>query len=142
VGVPRAGIYLRDLLRFVPIEKDFGLFRPTDKAPGGTIKMFFDYKPSAASDHKDAAAAAQPAASGYTFSPATPTTPAGETQATSMAGVKSHTVRALSFSLLTQLEKHWRLRRRPVCLPRWRRVHRHRRRRAWCLHRPPAWCPR
>jgi hypothetical protein len=83
------GIYLRDLLRFVPIEKDFGLFRPTDKAQGGTIKMFFDYKPSVASDDK---AAATTPATGYTFSPATPSTPAGETTASSMAGVKSHTV--------------------------------------------------
>ena len=74
----------------MPIEKDFGLFRPTDKAQGGTIKMFFDYKPSAASDDK--AAPATPA-TGYTFSPATPSTPAGDTAASSMAGVKSHTVR-------------------------------------------------
>mmetsp|Transcript_900 Transcript_900/g.1590 ORF Transcript_900/g.1590 Transcript_900/m.1590 type:complete len:237 (+) Transcript_900:131-841(+) len=45
-AVCNAGIYLRDLLRFVPIEKDFGLFRPTDKTAGGTIKMFFDFKPA------------------------------------------------------------------------------------------------
>jgi len=44
--ISNAGIYLRDLLRFVPIEKEFGLFRPTDKTPGGSIKMFFDYKPN------------------------------------------------------------------------------------------------
>merc|ERR1712216_381763 len=44
-AVCNAGIYLRDLLRFVP-KKDFGLFRPTDKTAGGTIKMFFDLKPA------------------------------------------------------------------------------------------------
>mmetsp|Transcript_6108 Transcript_6108/g.8279 ORF Transcript_6108/g.8279 Transcript_6108/m.8279 type:complete len:255 (+) Transcript_6108:145-909(+) len=46
--ISNAGIYLRDLLRFVPIEKEFGLFRPADKTAGGTIKIFFDYKPSTA----------------------------------------------------------------------------------------------
>lgn len=37
-----AGIYLRDLLRFVPIEKQFNLFKPSDKNEGGSVRLFFD----------------------------------------------------------------------------------------------------
>mmetsp|Transcript_19506 Transcript_19506/g.23374 ORF Transcript_19506/g.23374 Transcript_19506/m.23374 type:complete len:282 (-) Transcript_19506:359-1204(-) len=44
VVIANAGIYLKDLLRFVPIEKDFNLFKPTDRTDGGSIKLFFDYK--------------------------------------------------------------------------------------------------
>jgi len=50
-----AGIYLRDLLRFVPIEKEFGLFRPTDKTAGGTIKMFFDFNANKAPAEEEVA---------------------------------------------------------------------------------------
>ncbi|KAK3240241.1 hypothetical protein CYMTET_49907 [Cymbomonas tetramitiformis] len=37
-----AGIYLRDLLRFVPIEKQFNLFKPSDKNEGGSVRLYFD----------------------------------------------------------------------------------------------------
>lgn len=76
--ISNAGIYLRDLLRFVPIEKEFGLFRPTDKTPGGSIKMFFDYKPNAPAE----AAASHPSETpatpvgGYTFTAKEPAAPA------------------------------------------------------------------
>lgn len=68
--ISNAGIYLRDLLRFVPIEKEFGLFRPTDKTPGGSIKMFFDYKPNSPAELAAASKATETPATpqgGYSF---------------------------------------------------------------------------
>jgi len=101
-AVCNAGIYLRDLLRFVPIEKEFGLFRPTDKTAGGTIKMFFDLKPASASAAADARGkpgeVKTPTERGVAYAPAPAKQiprPKGEAAST-MNDVKAHKTRGVA----------------------------------------------
>ena len=90
---------MRDLLRFVPIEKDFGLFRPTDKTAGGTIKMFFDLKPASGAAASDArgkpAEVKTPTERGVAYAPAPAKQiprPKGD-PANNMNDVKAHKTR-------------------------------------------------
>eukprot|EP00854_Cymbomonas_tetramitiformis_P012287 gene12287-14513_t len=55
-----AGIYLRDLLRFVPIEKQFNLFKPSDKNEGGSVRLYFDLVKNGSGAGPTAAPAVEP----------------------------------------------------------------------------------